>query len=116
MRADLRRLLLIFGNLLDNALRYTPAHGRIELQRASSGATRRSRCATRVRGSPTRSSAGVFERFRKRADDNRAGSGLGLATVHSLVSQLGGSVTLHNRADGHGLVARVCLPCTDQAH
>ena len=32
VRADSRRLLLIFGNLVDNALRYTPAGGEIELR------------------------------------------------------------------------------------
>jgi signal transduction histidine kinase len=58
----------------------------------------------------------VFERFRRAPEDSRAGSGLGLATVQNLVRQLGGSVSLHNRADGAGLVARVCLPCTNPPH
>ena len=52
----------------------------------------------------------VFERFRTLPNDSRAGSGLGLATVSSLVSKLGGSVSLQNRAPGPGLVARVHLP------
>jgi two-component system, OmpR family, sensor kinase len=115
VRADVRRLLLIFGNLLDNALRYTPAHGRIELSALRSGDTATVEVRDRGPGIPPAEIARAFERFRKRPDDSRAGSGLGLATVNNLVRQLGGSVSLHNRADGDGLIARVCLPCTDPA-
>ena len=113
---DARRLLLIFGNLLDNALRYTPAQGRIELRARGSGGTATIEVRDQGPGIPEAEIPHVFERFRKGADDQRSGSGLGLATVHSLVRQLGGSVSLHNRVDGTGLIARVCLPCTDPAH
>jgi two-component system, OmpR family, sensor kinase len=115
VHADVRRLLLIFGNLLDNALRYTPAHGRIELCALRSGDTATVEVRDQGPGIPAAEISRAFERFRKRPDDSRAGSGLGLATVYNLVRQLGGSVSLHNRADGDGLIARVCLPCTDPA-
>ncbi len=114
--ADQRGLLLIVGNLLDNALRYTPAHGRIELLAKCSGGTATVEVRDQGPGIVESELQGVFERFRRRADDARAGSGLGLATVQSLVRQLGGTVSLHNRADGHGLIARVSLPCSEQAH
>jgi two-component system OmpR family sensor kinase len=116
VHTDARRLLLIFGNLLDNALRYTPAHGRIELRALRSGGTATVEVRDQGPGIPDAEMPRVFERFRKAPEDSRAGSGLGLATVQSLVRQLGGSVSLHNRTDGAGLVARVCLPCTEQAH
>lgn len=116
VHTDARRLLLIFGNLLDNALRYTPAHGRIELRAQRNEDTATVEVRDQGPGIPEAELPRVFERFRKVPEDTRAGSGLGLATVQSLVRQLGGSVSLHNRADGAGLVARVSLPCTDQAH
>ncbi len=113
---DARRLLLIVGNLLDNALRYTPAHGHIEVHALRSGAMATVEVRDQGPGIPDAEIPHVFERFRRTPEDHRAGSGLGLATVQSLVRQLGGSVSLHNRADGAGLVARVCLPCTNQPH
>jgi two-component system, OmpR family, sensor kinase len=116
VHTDARRLLLIFGNLLDNALRYTPAHGRIELRALRSGGTATVEVRDQGPGIPDEEIPRVFERFRKAPGDSRAGSGLGLATVQSLVRQLGGSISLHNRPDGAGLVARVSLPCTEQAH
>jgi signal transduction histidine kinase len=116
VHTDARRLLLIVGNLLDNALRYTPAHGRIEVRALRSGAMATVEVSDQGPGIPATEIPRVFERFRRAPEDSRAGSGLGLATVQSLVRQLGGSVSLHNRADGAGLVARVCLPCTNQPH
>jgi signal transduction histidine kinase len=116
VHADARRLLLIVGNLLDNALRYTPAHGRIEVRALRSGAVATVEVSDQGPGIPATEIPRVFERFRRAPEDSRAGSGLGLATVQSLVRQLGGSVSLHNRADGAGLVARVCLPCTNQPY
>ncbi len=114
VHADVRRLLLIFGNLLDNALRYSPAHGRIELSARLSAGTATIEVRDQGPGIPEAEIPRVFERFRKAPDDHRAHSGLGLATVQSLVRQLGGSVSLHNRIDGQGLVARVSLPCANQ--
>ena len=116
MHTDARRLLLIFGNLLDNALRYTPAHGRVELRALRSGGTATVEVCDQGPGIPDEEIPRVFERFRNAPEDSRAGSGLGLATVQGLVRQLGGSVSLHNRADGAGPDRRVNLPCTDQAH
>ncbi|MGH8456430.1 MAG: sensor histidine kinase, partial [Stenotrophobium sp.] len=52
----------------------------------------------------------VFERFYRAPDDTTEGSGLGLATVQSIVTRLGGSVTLQNREDHKGLRALVSLP------
>jgi signal transduction histidine kinase len=42
--------------------------------------------------------------------DPSGGSGLGLASVDSLVRQMSGQISLHNRIDRSGLIARVILP------
>jgi signal transduction histidine kinase len=52
----------------------------------------------------------VFERFYRAPGDSTEGSGLGLATVRSIASRLGGTVTLKNRVDRSGLVAGITLP------
>ncbi|MBS0388576.1 MAG: sensor histidine kinase, partial [Proteobacteria bacterium] len=51
----------------------------------------------------------VFERFYTVPGRSDAGNGLGLATVETVVKQLGGRVGLRNRGDRSGLVARVLL-------
>jgi signal transduction histidine kinase len=105
-----RRLVLIFGNLIDNALCFTPAGGHI-LVRAGS-------CDARVQidildegcGLPPEELDRVFERFYQVPGSEGSGSGLGLATVQALVAQLGGRVILANRTERSGLVASVILP------
>ena len=109
-----RRLTLIFGNLLDNSLRYTPAGGHVRI----SAAVKEDRAQIQVWdegcGVPPQDLERVFERFYRASDAKNSGNGLGLATVETLVRQLGGTVILQNRADHTGLVATVTLPLAPQ--
>jgi signal transduction histidine kinase len=111
VHGDLRRLLLIFGNLIENALRYSPAAARVEVHAQATGGTATVEVRDQGPGIAEAEMARVFEPFGTAADDHQAGSGLGLATVQSLVHQLGGEIELSNRSDGPGLIARVRLPC-----
>lgn len=108
------RLILICSNLLDNALRYTPAGGRIELLAGAEGGAARIEIWDEGPGLKPDQLERVFERFYCAPDSESTGSGLGLATVESLVRQLGGRVSLHNRTDRRGLIARVILPRAQQ--
>jgi two-component system OmpR family sensor kinase len=110
VRADARRLLLIFGNLVDNALRYTPAGGQIELRAQYAATTVRVEVLDQGPGLPRAELTRVFEPFYRVAGDPGGGSGLGLATVANLVKELGGQASLRNRDDRHGLVACITLP------
>jgi two-component system OmpR family sensor kinase len=103
-------LLLICGNLVDNALRYTPCNGRIELLAGADGEAARIEIWDEGPGLETEQLGRVFERFYRVPGDSSAGSGLGLASVESLVRQMSGHVSLHNRTDRSGLIARVVLP------
>jgi two-component system OmpR family sensor kinase len=108
-----RYLILICSNLLDNALRYSPTGGRVELRAASTDAETQIEVWDQGPGLAQPELRRVFERFYRVAGDVRAGSGLGLATVEALVVQLGGRISLHNRTDHSGLIARVTLPCME---
>ncbi|MBS0580580.1 MAG: two-component sensor histidine kinase [Proteobacteria bacterium] len=110
VRGDTRRLLLIFGNLVENALRYSPPASRVEVFAQASGGGATVEVRDEGPGIAAAAMERVFARFGTAPDDRHAGSGLGLATVRSLVHQLGGEITLHNRSDGPGLIARVQLP------
>jgi two-component system OmpR family sensor kinase len=110
VRADSRRLLLIFGNLLDNALRYTPTGGEIELRAQSAAGSIQIEVQDQGPGLPAAELARVFEPFYRVAGDPGGASGLGLATVANLVKELGGHVKLRNRDDRSGLLACITLP------
>lgn len=109
-----RRLTLIFGNLLDNALRYTPVGGHIRIRSAAVNDHARIQVWDEGPGLPPQELERVFERFYRGPGEQGIGSGLGLATVQTLVQQLGGSAILENRVDHHGLVATITLPLAAQ--
>ncbi|MFQ3661239.1 MAG: ATP-binding protein [Chloroflexaceae bacterium] len=94
--ADPERLAQVLHNLLSNALRYTPAGGRITL-RAAGGSNRSVRLEVEDTGAgiAPEDLPHVFERF-YRADRGRArengGSGLGLTIANQLVRLQGGTM------------------------
>lgn len=96
IRADPVRLEQVLQNLAANALRHTPAGGRIDLQARRSG----SEVVLAVRdtgaGIAPEHLPFIFDRFYK-ADASRtndaAGSGLGLSIVKAIINEHGGTVT-----------------------
>ena len=109
VRGSLQQLILILGNLLDNALRYSPRDGILELAIVAEGSTVTIEVRDEGPGLRAEELQRVFERFYRAAGDNTVGSGIGLATARSVAEQLGGRVWLENRADRSGIVARVTL-------
>jgi two-component system OmpR family sensor kinase len=107
---DARRLTLIFGNLLDNAVCFTPAGGDIRIRAMTCDRAAQIEIADEGCGLPPEELERVFERFYQVPGSEGYGSGLGLATVEALLSQLGGRISLANRTDRTGLVATVILP------
>ena len=100
--ADGDRVTQILTNLLDNALKNTPAGGRVSIQLATAAPDQvLLRVADTGRGIPAEDLPRIFERFyqveksRARVVDNngRASIGLGLAIVRQLVEAHGGRIT-----------------------
>lgn len=94
--ADPQGVQQVFQNLLDNARRYTPDGGSVEVKLQAAGESAISIAVIDTgAGIPTKALPRIFERF-YRADTSRArevgGTGLGLAIVRHLVQQMGGSV------------------------
>ncbi len=110
--ADPKALELIFGNLLENAIKYTPGGGSIEI------AARRESDGVRIEvrdtgpGIEPQHQARIFERF-YRVDAGRArdvgGSGLGLAIAKHLAQRSGGDIGVSSRP-GAGSCFWVQLP------
>jgi two-component system, OmpR family, sensor histidine kinase BaeS len=105
--ADSDRLTQVFSNLLDNALRYTPAGKSIGVKLTA----KEQRATVEIHdagpGLSEEALVKAFDRFYKA--DERSGSGLGLAIVKSLVELQGGSVAVRNGLEG-GAIFQVILP------
>jgi two-component system OmpR family sensor kinase len=113
---DLGQLLLIVGNLLENALWHTPRGGVVRLCASRAGSELVLEIVDEGPGLPPEELEHVFERFYRAPAAHEGGSGLGLATARSVAERLGGRVTLANRTTGRGLVARTVLPGRDPVH
>jgi len=93
--ADQRRIAQVLGNLLTNALRHTPAGGRVTLSAAVSERMVRVTVADTGTGIPPEDLPHIFERFwRGEKSRSRAGggAGLGLAIAKHLVQAHGGKI------------------------
>jgi len=105
----LREMLV---NLVDNALRYTPAGGTVTVSVKVEDGICRLGIVDDGPGIPADERSRVFERFYRSSNSSGDGSGLGLAIVREIVETAGGSVTLDEGIDGRGLFVEVRLPTT----
>lgn len=109
---DPERCLQVLGNLLGNAIRYTPVGGAISVRGLMAGDRVLLQVADTGQGIPPDQLPHIFDRF-YRADSARtiseAESGLGLSIAKSLVELHGGSLTAESVL-GQGTVMSVWLP------
>jgi two-component system OmpR family sensor kinase len=103
---DLRRVVL---NLLDNAIKFTPERGRIEVGVSAQGPTALLSVRDNGPGIDPGDLEHVFDPFYRSRSANGAGSGLGLALSREIVRLHGGAIQAANRAAG-GCEIQVRLP------
>ncbi|OPY64976.1 MAG: Alkaline phosphatase synthesis sensor protein PhoR [Syntrophorhabdus sp. PtaU1.Bin050] len=110
LSGDVRKLQRVVANLLDNALKYTEAHGTVRLSAEPNGTGVTLRISDTGIGISERDLPYVFDRF-YRCDYSRSeqGSGLGLSLAKAFVSAHGGSITVTS-AIGAGTEFIVTLP------
>lgn len=113
--ADAKALDQILINLIDNAVKYTPAGGHVWIRTRAAGERVRIEIADDGTGIAAHHRERIFERF-YRVDPGRSrdvgGTGLGLSIVKHLVESMGGAVGV----DGHepnGSVFWIELPKAD---
>jgi signal transduction histidine kinase len=108
----LRQVILI---LLDNAVKHTPAGGRITARLEADAGQVRLAVIDTGRGVAPRDLPHIFERF-YRADPSRraGGAGLGLAIAKWIAEQHAGAITVHS-VQGQGATFTVELPCPTAA-
>ncbi len=106
-RDDLHRLAL---NLMENALRFTPAGTRVEVSVKRSGDDVVLAVEDDGPGVPEELRDRVFERFVRGSGDGGGSSGLGLAIVKAVADNHGGTVRMAPPLDGVGARFVVTLP------
>ena len=110
--ADRDRLAQVLINLLDNAVKFTPEGGRIEVAARPSAGRVVVSVADNGVGIPPEDVGRIFERFYRvdRSRDRReGGTGLGLAIAKHLTQAMGGSIEVESRP-GSGTTFRISLP------
>ena len=102
-------LHILLRNLVDNALRYTPAGGAVDVAVAVSGPDAVLDVADNGPGIPPEDRQRVFDRFYRGTGTGETGTGLGLSIVKSIADRHGAHVELGSSAAG-GLSVRVRFP------
>jgi CheY-like chemotaxis protein/anti-sigma regulatory factor (Ser/Thr protein kinase) len=118
VQVDPTRMAQVVSNMLNNAAKYTPESGRIELTAQQEG----SQLAIRVRdngdGLAPETLPEIFELFTqvgKTLDNAQGGLGIGLALVKRLVEMHGGAVHAESAGLGQGSTFTVRLPAISRA-
>ncbi|HWH39845.1 MAG TPA: ATP-binding protein [Usitatibacter sp.] len=112
---DRARLVQIVANLLNNAARYTPNGGRIEVALTTAGDTVELRVSDNGSGIEAGFLPQLFELFtqgERMPDRSQGGLGLGLALVKRLVELHGGTVAARSAGPGQGATFIVTLPAS----
>ncbi len=113
IRADYTKMRLVLSNLINNAIRFTPSGGRVDVR--LSGTKRRVGIEVRDTGPgiPPDKLENIFREFYQVEDHltrRTGGMGLGLAITKGIVEAHGGRIWAENRTEGHGAVFKILLP------
>jgi heavy metal sensor kinase len=112
IQADPRRLRQLVLNLLDNAIKYTPAGGQIQVKVSRDDSAAVVQIIDTGHGIPAEDLPHIFDRFyrrRQKIDGQAAGFGLGLAICKWIVEAHGGVIVVDSEL-GHGTRFSFRLP------
>ena len=104
--AEPESLRVILKNALENAIKYTQQGGKVTLRLLSENDSAIIEIVDNGPGIPDSERDRVFDPFYRIQDTDVKGSGLGLTIAREAAIRLGGTVSLHERQEGGGLVLR----------
>lgn len=112
VHADRVRLEQIVTNLLDNACKYTPEHGRVTIEGRVSEGLATLRIIDSGRGVPPAMQEKIFDMFQQLSQEGTLASGLGigLTVVRELLHRHDGTITVQSAGEGQGSTFTVRLP------
>lgn len=109
IQADEGRLLQALGNLVGNAIKFTPEGGEVRVEAAASDGAARIGVRDNGPGMDEAQLAHVFDRFWQGRSGDRRGAGLGLAIAHGIAEAHGGRLWLESEL-GSGTRAWLEVP------
>jgi signal transduction histidine kinase len=110
VRADRDRLRQVLTNLIDNAVKYSPAGGEVDVDAFADNGRIHVEVTDRGPGVPPEHQAVIFEKFgRVSGDHAKPGTGLGLFIARSIAEAHGGSLEVSSRPE-RGATFTLALP------
>jgi signal transduction histidine kinase/ActR/RegA family two-component response regulator len=110
---DRKRLVQVFANVLNNAVKYTPAGGNIRIEKHCGSADIQLKICDDGIGMSAELLPRVFDLFTqadRAADRSQGGLGIGLSLVKGMVEMHGGEVGASSEGEGMGSTISICLP------
>jgi two-component system, OmpR family, sensor kinase len=114
VQGDPDALRILLKNVLENAIRYTPEGGKVDVSTGAEGQSVSLRVRDTGPGIPQPELARVFDRFYRVPGTGAEGSGLGLAIVKQIADAHRATVALRNT--GSGLLAEITFPAHKPPH
>jgi len=112
VRADPDRICQVLGNLIGNAIKFTPRGGRITLAARRDGSEVRVSVTDEGPGIPAEDLSRVFEPYWQAPGTARLGAGIGLKIAKGLVEAHGGRIWVESKV-GVGTTFSFTLPVAD---
>lgn len=105
----------VLGNVLDNALRFSPEDGVVTILAKNEGPVLAIEVADQGAGVPKNELELIFDKFYRSSTTRETlqGAGLGLSIVKGFMEAMGGAATARLGEQGRGLIVRVELPRGD---
>jgi signal transduction histidine kinase len=113
VRVDRGRIQQVLGNLLGNALKFTPAGGTVTLEATAGNDSAMFRVRDTGVGIPADRLPHVFDQFWQGSPGDRRGVGLGLAIAKAVVEAHGGTISAESEP-GKGSVFTLRLPLAEE--
>ncbi len=110
IKASDAEVRLLFANLIENAIRYTPRGGNVEVSIEKARENARVEIRDSGIGIPQDALPRIFDRFYRAAPLDIEGTGLGLAIASKIAERNRFDLSVCNRTDGRGVIAEVLMP------
>jgi signal transduction histidine kinase len=113
VQADAARVIQVLGNLVRNAIKFTPAGGEVEVHAVRRGSSVVFSVRDTGRGIAPAAQARVFDRYwHSRGDATTRGTGLGLSISKGIVEAHGGRIWVESE-EGKGSTFSFTLPLAE---
>lgn len=112
---DAAALQLVLRNLIDNAIKFSPASSTVHVELSQRGSDARLCVRDRGRGLDEQERERAFQPFWRGDDRASGGTGLGLHLVHEMVTAHGGAVQADSEGRDQGSIFVVTIPLEEPA-